>query len=68
MSQNAKHRKWIAADKIRIVLTVVHPGVEVSDLCRLERLNPLVQYAWKKQTCGPAERVFHNPKAKPSVQ
>jgi transposase-like protein len=49
MSSNGKRRKWSAADKLRIVLGGMQPGVEVSDLCRREGLNPVLYYAWKKQ-------------------
>jgi transposase len=48
MSQNGKRRKWSAAEKLRIVLAGMQPGVEVSDLCRREGLNPVLYYAWKK--------------------
>jgi transposase-like protein len=41
MSQNRKRRKWSAADEMRIVLAGMQPGVEVSDLCRREGLNPV---------------------------
>jgi len=54
MSSNGKRRKWSAADKLRIVLAGMQPGVEVSDLCRREGLNPVLYYAWKKQLLGSA--------------
>ena len=28
-----KRQKWTAAEKLRIVLTCMQPGVEVSDVC-----------------------------------
>jgi transposase-like protein len=68
MSQNAKRRKWSAAEKMRIVLAGMQPGVEISDLCRREGLNPVLYYAWKKQLIGSASRVFENAKAKPRAQ
>jgi transposase-like protein len=42
-----------AAEKLRIVLAGMQPGVEVSDLCRPERLNPVQFYTWRKQLLGP---------------
>ena len=68
MSQNGKRRKWSAADKLRIVLAGMQPGVEISDLCRREGLNPVLYYAWKKQLAGSASRVFENPKGRPNAQ
>ena len=62
MGGNGKRRKWSAADKLRIVLAGMQPGVEVSDLCRREGLNPVQFYAWKKQLLGSAGRVFETPK------
>jgi transposase-like protein len=40
MSDNGKRRKWSGTDKLRIVLAGMQPGVEVSDLCLREGLNP----------------------------
>jgi transposase-like protein len=68
MSQNGKRRKRRAGDKLRIVLVGMQPGVEVSDLCRREGVNPVLYYAWKKRLLGSASRIFEEPKAKPSVQ
>ena len=68
MSSNGKRRKWSAADKLRIVLARMQPGVEVSDLCRREGLNPVLYYAWKKQLLGSASRVFEDRKTRPRVQ
>ncbi len=68
MSRNGKHRKWSASDKLRIVLAAMQPGVEVSDLCRREGLNPVLYYKWRKQLLGSAGRVFEERTAKPSLQ
>jgi transposase len=67
MSDTGKRRKWGAADKLRIVLVGMQPGVEVSDLCRREGLNPVLYYAWKKQLLGSASRIFEAPK-RPGLQ
>jgi len=39
MSEKKKRRKWSAADKLRIVMTGMQPGVEISDLCRQEGIK-----------------------------
>ena len=53
-----KRRKWTAADKLRIVLTCMQPGVEVSEVCRREGINPTMFYTWKKKLMGSATQVF----------
>ena len=68
MNRNGKHRKWSAADKLRIVLGAMQPSVEVSDFCRREGLNPVLFYKWKKQLLGSASRVFEDRGSKPSAQ
>jgi len=67
MSDKGQRRKWSAADKLRIVLAGMQPGVEISDLCRREGLNPVLYYAWKKQLLGSASRIFEAPK-RPDLQ
>lgn len=67
MSTNGHRRKWSAADKLRIVLAGMQPGVEVSDLCRREGLNPVQFYAWKKQLLGSAALVFHDKRGRPTA-
>ncbi len=68
MSRNGKHRRWSAADKLRIVLGAMQPGVEVSDFCRREGVNPVLFYKWKKQLLGSASRVFEERGSKPRAQ
>jgi transposase len=68
MSVNRKRRNWSAADKLRIVLAGTHPGVEVSDLCRREGLNPVLYNARKKQLLGSATTIFEDRKARPDAQ
>ncbi len=53
-----KRRKWTAKEKLRIVLTCLQPGVEVSEVCRREGINPTMYYHWKKRLMGSAEQVF----------
>lgn len=40
-----KRKRWSAAEKLRIVLAGMEAGVEVSDLCRREGLNPTMRAA-----------------------
>ncbi|MEN6448957.1 MAG: transposase [Thermoguttaceae bacterium] len=63
-----KRRKWTAAEKLRIVLTSMQPGVEVSELCRREGINPTQFYAWKKKLLGSAEAVFDERPKKPDAK
>jgi putative transposase len=58
MSDNGKRRRWSAADKLRIVLAGLQPGVEVADLGRREGLNPVQFYAWKKQLLEASKDFF----------
>ena len=58
MSENGKRRRWTAAEKLRIVLAGMQPGVEVSELCRREGINPTQYYGWKKQLLSSATKVF----------
>ena len=58
MSQSKERRQWSAADKMRIVLTGMEAGTEISELCRVEGINPTQYYSWKKQLIGGADAVF----------
>ena len=51
---NGKRKRWSAAEKLRIVLAGMEPGVEISDLCRREGVNPTMYYQWKRQLLGAA--------------
>ena len=58
MSQSKKRRQWSAAEKMRIVLAGMEPGTEISELCRVEGINPTQYYSWKKQLISGADAVF----------
>jgi transposase len=64
---NGKRKRWSAAEKLRIVLAGMEPGVEISDLCRREGVNPTMYYQWKRQLLGAAERIFEK-ENKPSAR
>jgi transposase-like protein len=64
--KDSKRRRRSAAEKLRIVLAGMDPGVEVSELCRREGVNPTQYYDWRKQLLGSAERVFSENGQKPS--
>lgn len=66
MSGTQKRRRRLAEEKLRIVLAGMEPGVEISELCRREGINPTQYYAWKKTLLGSASRVFNDPGQKPS--
>ncbi len=38
MSKRGKRRRWTSSEKLRIVLTGMESGVEVSELCRREEM------------------------------
>ena len=61
-------RKWSAKERLRIVLAGMNPGVEVSDVCRREGVNPTMYYAWKRSLLGAADRIFEKKAAKPTVR
>ena len=64
----SKRRKWSAEEKLRIVLAGMQPGVEVSDLCRQEGINPTMYYYWKNKLLSSAKRVFDEKEGRPSAQ
>jgi len=63
-----KRRKWTANDKLRIVLTCLQPGVEVSEVCRREGINPTMFYSWKKRLMASAGQVFEEKPKKRDVE
>lgn len=54
----AKRRRWTAQEKLRIVLTCMQPGVDVSEVCRREGLHPTMYYQWKKKLMASATQIF----------
>lgn len=64
--RSKKRRRWTAEEKLRIVLTGMESGVEISELCRREGINPTQYYGWKKTLLSSAGRVFHGRQEKPS--
>ena len=67
-SSKRKRRSWSAKEKLRIVLTGLESGVEVSELCRREGIGPTQFYNWKSQLLGSAESVFGDRRSKRSGQ
>ena len=66
--REGRRKRWSAAEKLRIVLSGMDPGVEVSDVCRREGVNPTMYYAWKRTLLGAADRIFEKKSAKPTVR
>lgn len=59
MSSNKRNRKkWSSSEKMRIVLSGLEPGVEISELCRREGIQPTQYYNWKSQLVSSADSVF----------
>ena len=67
-SSKRKRRSWSAKEKLRIVLTGLESGVEVSELCRREGISPTQFYNWKSQLLGSADSVFGDRRAKGNGQ
>ena len=65
---SGKRKRWSAAEKLRIVLEGMEPGVEVSELCRREGVSPAMYYLWKRTLLGAAERIFVKHETKPSAK
>lgn len=65
---HGKRKRWSAAEKLRIVLAGMEPGVEISDLCRREGVNPTMYYQWKRRLLGAAERIFEKKEGKASAR
>jgi transposase len=60
MNVNGKRRRRTAQEKLRLVLAGMEAGVEVSDLCRREGINPTMYYGWKKKLLGSADKIFED--------
>ena len=58
MSEKRKRKKWSASEKMRIVLAGLEPGVDISELCRREGIQPTQYYNWKSQLVSSAQSVF----------
>lgn len=59
MSQSRKkRRRWSAAEKLRLVLKGLEPGMDVAALCRQEGLSPAQYYTWKKHLAASGEAIF----------
>lgn len=56
--QKRKNTMRKPADKMRIVLKGMEPGIDVASLCRQEGISPTQYYTWKKQLVSSAEAVF----------
>lgn len=65
---NGKRRKWSAAEKLRIVLRGIEPGVDVADLCRREGLAQAQYYQWKRVLLGAADRIFERKATQPTAR
>ena len=68
MSKKGKRRRWTASEKLRIVLAGMESGVEVSELCRREGVNPTMYYGWKKKVLSSATKIFEEKSKKGKAQ
>ncbi len=58
MNEKRKRRQWKPSEKLRIVLAGMEPGVQVSELCRREGIQPAQYHNWKSQLVTSADAVF----------
>ena len=58
------HRRWTAAEKLRIVMAGMQKEVDVADLCRQEGIKSTQYYHWKKQLLSSASKVFEDGRKK----
>lgn len=58
MSEQASRRKWSPSEKLRIVLSGLDRGTNLSELCRQEGINVGQYYQWKKQLQSSAKDIF----------
>jgi transposase len=58
MSTNGHRRKWSSAEKLRIVLAGMQPGVSISELCRREGISATQYYGWRNQMLSSAGKIF----------
>ena len=62
MNKENQRRKRGAAEKLRIVLAGMDPGVNLSEFCRREGISATQFYTWKKRLLGSAKAVFDDKK------
>lgn len=58
MSEKKKRRSWTGSAILRIVLAGFDGSGEISELCRLEGINPTQCFGWKMHLLGSAAKVF----------
>ena len=68
VSEKRKRRRRTAAEKLRIVLAGMQGGVEISELCRREGINPTMYYGWRKKLLSSATKVFDETSKKEDAQ
>ena len=68
VSGRRKRRRFPAAEKLRIVLAGMQDGVEISELCRREGINPTMYYGWRKKLLSSATKIFDDTSKKEEAQ
>src|SRR5437870_5315814 len=58
MSEGAKRKKRTSAEKLRLVMAGLDPGMNLSELCRREGISATQFYGWKKKLLSNAKVVF----------
>jgi len=58
MSEGQKRKHRTAAEKLRIVMLGMDPGVNLAEMCRREGISPTQFYGWKKKLLSSAKELF----------
>ena len=62
MSEGQKRRKRPAAEKLRVVMLGMDPGVNLAEMCRREGISPTQFYGWRKKLLSSAKELFEDKK------
>jgi transposase-like protein len=68
MSEKKNRVKRTCGEKLRTVLTCMQPGVEISEVCRREGINPAQYYQWKKRLLASAKQIYEEKPKKANGQ
>jgi len=58
MREGAKRKKRTSAEKLRMVMAGLDPGVNLAEFCRREGISATQFYGWKKKLLSSAKEVF----------
>jgi transposase len=50
-----RRRRWLSAEKERIVAAAIEPGAVASEVARAAGIHTSQLFRWRQQLCGPAQ-------------